>query len=136
MVERFNGRLARLLRTHHFENFMDLETTLHGYVSLYNEQLPQKSLNDLTPLQALKNWQDSHPELFQKEVRNRTEPDTLLERDLGDPERSADPPLDPLSGTGEGGRQGCGSAPSHPLPAPSRRQRQAEEHHQGLVQPD
>ncbi len=78
MVERFNERLAQLLRTHRFENSMDLETTIHRYVALYNEHLPQKSLDHLTPLQALKNWQDSHPQFFQGVVRNRTEPDNYV----------------------------------------------------------
>ncbi|MBP7712711.1 MAG: IS481 family transposase, partial [Gammaproteobacteria bacterium] len=42
----------------------------------YNQHLPQKALNHETPLQALKRWQASHPELFLKEVRNHAGPDT------------------------------------------------------------
>ncbi|CAB4244605.1 transposase [Methylacidimicrobium sp. AP8] len=76
MVERFNGRLAQILRTHHFQSSLDLKTTLHRYAWLYNEHHPQKSLNHQTPLQALKTWQQSHPHLFQKAVRNHAGPDS------------------------------------------------------------
>ncbi|NDY94102.1 IS481 family transposase, partial [Ideonella livida] len=37
MVERFNGRLEQVLRTHHFNSAEDLEKTLHRYVWLYNQ---------------------------------------------------------------------------------------------------
>jgi transposase InsO family protein len=43
-VERFNGRIADLLRTHPFRSSEDLEQTLHRYVTLYNHHLPQKAL--------------------------------------------------------------------------------------------
>ena len=75
-VERFNGRLEQVLRTHHFNGAEDLEQTLHRYVWLYNQHLPQKALNHETPLQALKRWQGSHPHLFSKQVRNHPGPDT------------------------------------------------------------
>ena len=75
MVERFNGRLAQVLRSHRFNSAEDLKTTLHRYVWLYNEHLPQKGLGHLCPLQALKTWQQSHPQLFRKAVRNHPGPD-------------------------------------------------------------
>ena len=76
MVERFNGRLAQILRTHRFNSALDLETTLQRYVWLYNEQLPQKALGHVAPIEALKKWQTTHPFLFPKRVRNRPGPDT------------------------------------------------------------
>lgn len=76
MVERFNGRLEQVLRSHHFNSAEDLEKTLHRYVWLYNEHLPQKALNHEAPVQALKRWQTSHPHLFSKAVRNHAGPDT------------------------------------------------------------
>jgi transposase InsO family protein len=76
MVERFNGRLAQVLRSHHFNSADDLEKTLHRFVWLYNQHLPQKALKHETPVQALKRWQGSHPHLFSKEVRNHAGPDT------------------------------------------------------------
>jgi hypothetical protein len=34
------------------------------YVALYNHQLPQSALKSKTPIQAMKDWYDSHPHLF------------------------------------------------------------------------
>ncbi len=62
MVERFNGRLEQVLRTHRFNSRNDLESTLHRYVWLYNEHLPQKALEHVAPLDALKRWQKLQPE--------------------------------------------------------------------------
>lgn len=78
MVERFNGRLAQVLRTNRFNSAEDLAATLHRYVWLYNEQLPQKALAHVSPLQSLKRWQRSHPQLFSKQVRNHPAPDTYM----------------------------------------------------------
>jgi transposase InsO family protein len=76
MVERFNGRLAQILRTHHFNSADDLNKTLYRYVWLYNQHLPQKALHHKTPVQTLKAWALTHPDLFRKSVRNHPEPDT------------------------------------------------------------
>ena len=76
MVERFNGRLEQVLRSHHFNSAHDLEQTLHRFVWLYNQHLPQKALNHEAPVQALKRWQRSHPHLFLKAVRNHAGPDS------------------------------------------------------------
>ena len=62
MVERFNGRISDILKTHHFRSGEDLRATLHRYVALYNHQLPQTALRG-TPLQAMKGWFKSSPEL-------------------------------------------------------------------------
>ena len=70
MVERFNGRIADILRTHHFQSGEELEATLLRYVWLYNHQLPQKALDYQTPMQAMKNYHDEHPECFVKKPRN------------------------------------------------------------------
>jgi transposase InsO family protein len=75
MVERFNGRLEQVLRTHRFNSAQDLATTLHRYVWLYNSQLPQKALEHVAPLQALKRWRQSRPDLFARQVRNHPAPD-------------------------------------------------------------
>ncbi len=72
MVERFNGRIADVPRTHRFDSTEDLETTLHRYVTLYNQHIPQRALGHIPPVQALKNWQASHPQLFQKKVYKQT----------------------------------------------------------------
>ena len=64
MVERFNGRIEEVLQSHHFRSGEELETTLHRYVALYNQQLPQSALGSKTPLQAMKDWHKLKPELF------------------------------------------------------------------------
>lgn len=43
MVERFTGRIEEVLQSHHFRSAEELETTLHRYVWLYNQQLPQSA---------------------------------------------------------------------------------------------
>jgi transposase InsO family protein len=70
-VERFNGRIEKVLQTHHFDVTADLETTLHRYVALYNHHIPQWALGHLTPVQALRNWQRSHPHLFHTKVQKQ-----------------------------------------------------------------
>ena len=49
MVERFNGRIEDVLQSHHFRSGEEPETTLHRYVWLYNQQLPQSALGNKTP---------------------------------------------------------------------------------------
>ena len=67
MVERFNGRIEEVLQSHHFRSGEQLETTLHRYVWLYNQQLPQSTLGSKTPLQTMKDWHKIKPELFKKQ---------------------------------------------------------------------
>jgi len=66
MVERFNGRIADVLKTHRFNSQEDLAQTLLRYVHLYNHQLPQSTLHSKTPMQAMRAWYDQKPELFNK----------------------------------------------------------------------
>ena len=54
----------------------NLEQTLHRFVWLYNHRIPQKALHHEAPIQALKRWQQSHPDLFSKQVRDRPGPDS------------------------------------------------------------
>jgi len=74
--QRFNGRIADILRTHHFHSGEELEATLLRYVWLYNHHLPQKALGYVSPIQAMKQWQQSHPGLFHKWVSNQQGHDT------------------------------------------------------------
>jgi transposase InsO family protein len=67
MVERFNGRIKEVLQSHHFRSGEELEITLHRYVWLYNQQLPQSALDSKTPLQTMKNWYKIKPNLFIKQ---------------------------------------------------------------------
>ena len=72
MVERFNGRIADVLKTHRFNSREDMEETLLRYVALYNHQLPQSALKSSTPMQARKDWYQTHPHLFHKRPYDRT----------------------------------------------------------------
>jgi len=76
MVERFNGRIEDVLQSHHFRSGEDLEATLHRYVLLYNQQLPQSVLGSKTPLQTMKAWHKLKPELFKKQPYYLTGCDT------------------------------------------------------------
>ena len=66
-VERFNGRIEDVLQSHHFRSGEDLEATLHRYVWLYIQQLPQSALGSKAPLQAMKDWHKLKPQLFRKQ---------------------------------------------------------------------
>lgn len=76
MVERFNGRIADVLKTNRFNSAQDMGQTLMRYVALYNHQLPQSVLKSQTPMQAMKLWYASHPHLFHKRPYDRPGCDT------------------------------------------------------------
>ena len=78
MVERFNGRIADVLKTHRFNSREDMEQTLLRYVALYNHQLPQSALKSKTPMQTMKEWYASHPHLFHKRPYDRPGCDSFL----------------------------------------------------------
>ena len=70
MVERFNGRIAEVLQTTRFRSGEQLSETLHRYVRLYNQHIPQRALGHVAPIQALKQWYEREPELFSKRPYN------------------------------------------------------------------
>jgi transposase InsO family protein len=67
MVEPFNGRIEEVLQSHHVRSGEDLETTLHRYVWLTNQQVPQSAPGSKSPLQAMKDWHKLKPQLFRKQ---------------------------------------------------------------------
>jgi transposase InsO family protein len=73
MVERFNGRIADVLKTNRFNSAEDLAQTLTRYVALYNHQFPQSALKSKTPMQAMKDWYATatHLHLFHKRPYDR-----------------------------------------------------------------
>lgn len=73
MVERFNGRIADVLKTHRFNSRDDMQQTLQRYVALYNQQLPQSALGSKTLMQAMKEWYQERPDLFLKRQDDRPE---------------------------------------------------------------
>ena len=72
MIERFNGRISEVVGQTRFASAAELEMTLERYVKTYNQQIPQRALNHLSPVQALKEWQKKKPELFKKRIYNQT----------------------------------------------------------------
>ena len=76
MVERFNGRIAELIGQTRFASAAELEATLIHYLTLYNNHIPQRALNHLTPVQALNKWQSEKPNLFVKHAYKQTGLDT------------------------------------------------------------
>jgi transposase InsO family protein len=75
MVERFNGRIAEILRRHRFHRARELEQTIERYAWLYNHHINQKALGHKPPISAMKEWHRERPELFQKKPVNRPGPD-------------------------------------------------------------
>jgi transposase InsO family protein len=72
MVERFNGRISEVLATPRFDSSKSLKDTILRYVRLYNHYIPQRALDHLSLIQALKDWQQKRPALFKKRVYNLT----------------------------------------------------------------
>ena len=68
MVERFNGRISEVLRTHHFESSASLEALLEKYVWMYNHHLPQRALGHVSPINAMQQWHEKKPALFVRAV--------------------------------------------------------------------
>jgi len=54
MVGRFNGRIKEVPQSHHFRFGEELETALHHYVRLYNQQFLLSALGSKTRLQTMK----------------------------------------------------------------------------------
>ena len=73
MVERFNGRIAAILKTTRFRSSEDLQKTLRNYLYSYNNIIVQRALKHITPMQALANALNQP---------NLTGPDTFNKGDL------------------------------------------------------
>ena len=78
LVERFNGRIADLVKQTQFASAAELETTLQHYLVTYNSRIPQRALDHLSPVQALQAWQKKKPELFVKRIYEQAGLDTYL----------------------------------------------------------
>ena len=62
MVERFNGRIADLLRTRHFDSGQHLDEALRRYQRLYKPHIGQKALGPRTPVATFKASQHERPD--------------------------------------------------------------------------
>lgn len=76
MVERFNGRISEVVKQTRFASGAELEATLSNYMLIYNHRIPQRSLGHISPVDALKSWQDKKTELFLKRVYKQAELDS------------------------------------------------------------
>ena len=74
IMQRFNRCISEVLASHRFDSREALEATLKRYCHLYSQHIPQIMLNQRTPIQAKKDWQPTHPELFIRHVRNHAGP--------------------------------------------------------------
>ena len=72
MVERFNGRIAQVIKSTYFACTEEMETTLKRYLMVYNHHVIQRNLGHLTPVQQMKYWQKDKPELFKKRVYDQS----------------------------------------------------------------
>ena len=70
MVQRFNGRISEVVNQTRFASRAELESTLLNYLNIYNHSIPQRALDNETPVQAMKKWQAKKVELFVKRVYN------------------------------------------------------------------
>lgn len=72
MVEGFNGRVSEIPRNTHFDSAEDLDAMLWHYNRLYNHHIAQRALGHVTPVQMLKLWKAGRPDLFKKQVYDRS----------------------------------------------------------------
>ena len=49
-----------------------LKDNLLQYAEVYNNYIPQKNIGHMPPIEAMKIWQNSHPQLFKKKVYKLT----------------------------------------------------------------
>ncbi len=61
MVERFNGRIEELLQQKRVKNLQELEKTIEKYCKLYSYHIPQKLLGHCTPIQVIKDLNETSP---------------------------------------------------------------------------
>lgn len=78
MVERFNGRISELVKQTRFASAAELESTLQHYLQVYNHHIPQRALGHISPIEALKEWQQKKPELFLKRVYKQAGLDSYM----------------------------------------------------------
>jgi hypothetical protein len=71
MMERFNGRISEVVSQTRFNSAAELDATFDSYLKAYNHLIPQRVLDHLSPVQALKKWQAEKPDLFLKRVDNQ-----------------------------------------------------------------
>ena len=64
MVERFNGRISKVVRRTRFASAQEPGLTLANYVNNYNHHISQRALKHLSPIEALHDCRKKSPDLF------------------------------------------------------------------------
>lgn len=75
MIERFNGRIADILKATRFASSAELQKTLLTYADTYVRFIPQKALGHKTPLEALHQWYETDPQCFRQRPPKLPRPD-------------------------------------------------------------
>ena len=75
MIERFNCRIAHIIKTTRFASSTELEKSLLTYAESYVRTIPQKALGHKTPLEVLDQWYQKPPECFRSRPPNFPRPD-------------------------------------------------------------
>lgn len=70
-VERFNGLIADVLKTHRFHSGEDMEQRFAAARAFVQPPATSIGTEKQTPIQAMKDWYASHPNLFQKRPYDR-----------------------------------------------------------------
>ncbi len=82
MVERFNGRIAEILRKNKFENYEKLSDALNYYMKCYNHYNKQKALDYKSPVDMIKYWFEKKKEIFKENINmscyNLLQPNNIL----------------------------------------------------------
>ena len=71
-----NGRISEIISQTHFGFRTELEPTLRNYLKIYNHNILRRALDNETPIQAMKKWQEKKPDLFVKRIYNQAGLDT------------------------------------------------------------
>jgi len=77
MVERFNGRIAKIIKTTRFQSASELRDTLKTYLYTYNHMLPQRALDGRVPIEVLVDYYQKEPQLFRFDPANLAEPNSM-----------------------------------------------------------
>jgi len=71
MVERFNGRISKVLQQTRFASAAELASTLQNHLKLYNHHIPQRALEHIAPVDAMSEWCKNHQSYSRKKFTNR-----------------------------------------------------------------
>ena len=74
MVERFNQRIEKILKTTRFKSAQELGDTLKQYCETYNHHLTFRAIGHRTPIETMLDYYKSDPECFVSDPHNLPAP--------------------------------------------------------------